>query len=53
MVTIALFNRVPRFRPGAGPGFTPARLTESGRAALATVGGSTLIVALFFALPGA
>ncbi|CAM3875586.1 hypothetical protein GCM10009799_29520 [Nocardiopsis rhodophaea] len=33
--------------------FVPARLTETGRALLTTVGGSVLIVAFFLALSGA
>ncbi|WP_046470436.1 hypothetical protein [Allosalinactinospora lopnorensis] len=67
LVSIALFNRVPRLDPGAVSSAPPsrgtarsrprlrlvhARLTETGRAALTTVGGSVLIIAFFLALSG-
>lgn len=68
LVSIAMFNKVPRFLPGRVPAqragavtaqrarprvrFAPARLTEQGRALCTAVGGSTLIVAFFLTLSG-
>lgn len=64
LVGVALFNRVPRLRRPAYPPAAerpaptlrvrtvPARLTETGRAVVTTVGGSLLIVAFFLALSG-
>ncbi|WP_017592654.1 hypothetical protein [Nocardiopsis potens] len=50
LVAAALADRVPRLRPAAA--VLPLRLTETGRAALTTLGGSALIAALFLALSG-
>lgn len=68
LVSIAMFNKVPRFLPGRvtaqhGGAATaqrvrprvrlvPARLTEQGRALFTAVGGSVLIVAFFLTLSG-
>ncbi|MBB4930028.1 hypothetical protein F4561_000848 [Lipingzhangella halophila] len=66
LVVIALFNRVPQLGSepaqrsparAAAPGrlrlrLVHARLTETGRATLTTVGGSVLIIAFFLALAG-
>ncbi|MEE2035922.1 hypothetical protein Q8791_01630 [Nocardiopsis sp. CT-R113] len=77
LVSIALFNKLPRYVPGRLPapgagraarqgalatahrtGAVPrvrlesARLTEQGKALLATLGGSALIVAFFLTLSG-
>ncbi|GAB3452124.1 hypothetical protein GCM10027570_29950 [Streptomonospora sediminis] len=49
LVTVAMFNRIPRFQAGA-PLFARARLTEAGRATLTAIGGSALIIAFFLAL---
>ncbi|PSK92279.1 hypothetical protein CLV63_11838 [Murinocardiopsis flavida] len=60
-VAIAMFNRVPAVltpsataptRQGARLALVPARLTEAGRAAVTTLGGSIAIVAFFLALSG-
>ncbi|GAA1078140.1 hypothetical protein [Nocardiopsis composta] len=50
LVAAALADRLPRLRPAAAR--LTLRLTEAGRAALTTVGGSAMIVALFLALSG-
>ncbi|MFD3686065.1 hypothetical protein ACFWTE_14735 [Nocardiopsis sp. NPDC058631] len=71
LVSIALFNKLPRYVPGsvrsARPGalatahrtraaprvrMASARLTEQGKALLAVLGGSALIVAFFLTLSG-
>lgn len=58
-VVIAMFNRVPAVLAPrtAAPtrsrlALVPARLTETGRAAVTTLGGSIAIVAFFLALSG-
>ena len=48
-VAVAVTNRIVRLRP---PAVASAGLTESGRAALTTFGGSVLIAAIFLALAG-
>lgn len=50
LVAVAMSNRVIRFYPAVS--VLPARLTEAGRAALTTMGGSALIIAFFLALSG-
>ncbi|RNL85510.1 hypothetical protein [Halostreptopolyspora alba] len=66
LVAIALFNHVPQLGPPPvarpstrvtapsrpRPRLVHARLTETGRATLTTLGGSILIVAFFLALSG-
>lgn len=68
LVSIAMFNKVPRFLPGRAAvqrggaataqrvpprvRLVSARLTEQGRALSTAVGGSALIVAFFLSLSG-